>query len=58
MIWKSKLPLKKKLMIILMFSGAILEMVFGILRAVAILKVSPQYSSYSSRTPFAPFSFS
>ncbi|KAK8138116.1 hypothetical protein PG984_001496 [Apiospora sp. TS-2023a] len=41
MIWKSKLPLKKKLMIILMFSGAILEMVFGILRAVAILKVSP-----------------
>lgn len=40
MIWKSKLPLRKKFMIILMFSGAILEMVFGILRAVAILKVS------------------
>lgn len=39
MIWKSKLPLKKKLMIMLIFSGAILEMIFGILRAVAILKV-------------------
>ncbi|KAK7924207.1 hypothetical protein PG985_006261 [Apiospora marii] len=59
MIWKSKLPLKKKLMIILMFSGAILEMVFGILRAVAILKdgdTNPAESGYwSIRESFVSF---
>ncbi|KAK7940774.1 uncharacterized protein PG986_013161 [Apiospora aurea] len=59
MIWKSKLPLKKKLMIILMFSGAILEMIFGILRAVAILKdgdTNPAESGYwSIRESFVSF---
>ncbi|KAK8088559.1 hypothetical protein PG997_003520 [Apiospora hydei] len=59
MIWKSKLPLKKKLMIILMFSGAILEMVFGILRAVAIIKdgdTNPAESGYwSIRESFVSF---
>lgn len=39
MVWKSRLPTKKKLAIIFMFSGAFLEMTFGILRAVAILQV-------------------
>ncbi|KAK8113752.1 hypothetical protein PG999_005821 [Apiospora kogelbergensis] len=59
MIWKSKLPLRKKFMIILMFSGAILEMVFGILRAVAILKegdTNPAESGYwSIRESFVSF---
>ncbi|KAK8050067.1 hypothetical protein PG994_011797 [Apiospora phragmitis] len=59
MIWKSKLPHKKKLMIILMFSGAILEMMFGILRAVAILKdgdTNPAESGYwSIRESFVSF---
>ncbi|KAK8055770.1 hypothetical protein PG993_000997 [Apiospora rasikravindrae] len=59
MVWKSKLPVKKKFMIILMFSGAILEMIFGILRAVAILKdgdTNPAESGYwSIRESFVSF---
>lgn len=42
MVWKSRLPNKKKFAIIFMFSGAFLEMTFGILRAVAILQVRTQ----------------
>jgi hypothetical protein len=40
MIWKARMPWRKKVVIMFMFSGALLEMIFGILRAVSILTVS------------------
>lgn len=36
---------RKKISLMLMFSGAFLEMTFGILRAVAVLKVSSKLPS-------------
>jgi len=43
MVWKSNLPLRKKLAVLLMFSGGFLEMAFGILRCVTILTVSHKH---------------
>lgn len=40
MVYKSNLPLKKKLTLLFMFSGGFLAMIFGILRCVSILTVS------------------
>jgi hypothetical protein len=39
MVWKSNLPLRKKIVLLIMFSGGFLEMAFGILRCVSILTV-------------------
>lgn len=39
MVWRARMPWRKKLVIMVMFSGAFLEMAFGILRAVSILTV-------------------
>lgn len=39
MVWKASLPWKKKASLLIMFSGAFLEMAFGILRAVSVLTV-------------------
>ena len=39
MIYRAKMPWRKKFSLMVMFSGAVLEMTFGILRAKAILKV-------------------
>ncbi|KAF3056021.1 hypothetical protein GL218_06872 [Daldinia childiae] len=36
-VWKSHLPWRKKLILLIMFSGGFLEMAFGILRCVSIL---------------------
>ncbi|KAK7750178.1 hypothetical protein SLS62_007929 [Diatrype stigma] len=50
-IWGSQLPTRKKVVLILMFSGAFLEMTFGILRCVSILTVGdtdPAQSGYWS----------
>ncbi|KAI0594063.1 hypothetical protein F4775DRAFT_575117 [Biscogniauxia sp. FL1348] len=50
-IWESHLPLRKKLAVLLMFSGGVLEMVFGILRCVSILTkgdIDPAQSGYWS----------
>ena len=40
MVWKSNLPWRKKLFLLVMFSGGFIEMAFGILRCVSILTVS------------------
>jgi hypothetical protein len=40
-VWGSQLPWKKKVRLVIMFSGAFLEMTFGILRCVSILTVRP-----------------
>ncbi|KAI1335987.1 hypothetical protein F5Y15DRAFT_427541 [Xylariaceae sp. FL0016] len=50
-VWSSKLPLRKKIMLLIMFSGALLETAFGILRCVSILTlgdVDPAQSGYWS----------
>ncbi|KAI5927594.1 hypothetical protein F4810DRAFT_271739 [Camillea tinctor] len=50
-VWESHLPLKKKLALLVMFSGGVLEMVFGILRCVSILTkgdIDPAQSGYWS----------
>lgn len=39
MVWKSHLPKAKKITLLIMFSGGLLEMAFGILRCVSILTV-------------------
>lgn len=39
MVWKSHLHWRKKVTLIMMFSGAFLEMAFGVLRCVTILTV-------------------
>ena len=39
-VWKSKLPPRKKLVLFIMFGGGFLEMAFGILRCTSILTVS------------------
>ncbi|KAI1849127.1 hypothetical protein JX266_005088 [Neoarthrinium moseri] len=51
MIWRSGLPLKKKIAVLTLFSGAFVEMAFGILRCVSILTVGntdPSQSGYWS----------
>ncbi|KAK2036530.1 hypothetical protein LZ31DRAFT_561071 [Colletotrichum somersetense] len=51
MVWTSKLHWRKKLTLIIMFSGGFLEMAFGILRCVSILTVGdtdPAQSGYWS----------
>ncbi|KAF4969170.1 hypothetical protein FSARC_3546 [Fusarium sarcochroum] len=59
MIWKARMPWRKKIVIIVMFSGAFLEMAFGILRAVSILtkgNTDPAQSGYwSVRESFVSF---
>lgn len=40
MIWKSQLHWRSKLSIIILFSGGLIEMIFGVLRCVSILTVS------------------
>ncbi|ROW00012.1 hypothetical protein VPNG_08351 [Cytospora leucostoma] len=51
MVWRSHLPWRKKITLILMFSGGLLETAFGILRCVSILTVGdrdPAQSGYWS----------
>ncbi|KAL2878316.1 hypothetical protein SGCOL_006285 [Colletotrichum sp. CLE4] len=51
MVWKSHLPWRKKVTLMIMFSGGFLEMTFGILRCVSILTVGdtdPAQSGYWS----------
>ncbi|SPN99271.1 related to integral membrane protein PTH11 [Cephalotrichum gorgonifer] len=59
MIYKANLPLGKNLSLLVMFSGGLLEMAFGILRAVSILTVGdsdPAQSGYwSVRESFVSF---
>ncbi|OBS24494.1 hypothetical protein FPOA_05035 [Fusarium poae] len=59
MIWKARMPWRKKVVIMFMFSGALLEMIFGILRAVSILtkgNTDPAQSGYwSVRESFVSF---
>jgi hypothetical protein len=43
MVWRARMPWRKKIIIMVMFSGAFLEMAFGILRAVSILTVGILY---------------
>ena len=40
MVWKANLPMRKKVVLLVMFSGGFLEMAFGILRCTSILLVS------------------
>ncbi|KAI1477703.1 hypothetical protein F4774DRAFT_189112 [Daldinia eschscholtzii] len=50
-VWKSHLPWRKKLVLLVMFSGGFLEMAFGILRCVSILTlgdIDPAQSGYWS----------
>ncbi|KAI2776516.1 hypothetical protein F4815DRAFT_341119 [Daldinia loculata] len=50
-VWKSHLPWRKKLILLIMFSGGFLEMAFGILRCVSILThgdIDPAQSGYWS----------
>ncbi|KAI1773934.1 hypothetical protein F4818DRAFT_442689 [Hypoxylon cercidicola] len=50
-VWKSHLPWRKKLVLLVMFSGGLLEMAFGILRCVSILTlgdIDPAQSGYWS----------
>ncbi|KAL1848902.1 hypothetical protein Daus18300_013461 [Diaporthe australafricana] len=58
-IWKSHLPKAKKITLVIMFSGGLLEMAFGILRCVSILTVGdsdPSQSGYwSVRESFVSF---
>ncbi|KAI0891089.1 hypothetical protein F4806DRAFT_337927 [Annulohypoxylon nitens] len=51
MVWIANLPWRKKLVLLIMFSGGFLEMAFGILRCVSILTlgdVDPAQSGYWS----------
>ncbi|KAK4148604.1 hypothetical protein C8A00DRAFT_38820 [Chaetomidium leptoderma] len=51
MVWKANLPLRKKLMLFIMFSGGFLEMTFSILRCTSILmlgNIDPGQSGYWS----------
>ncbi|KAK0714757.1 hypothetical protein B0H67DRAFT_221609 [Lasiosphaeris hirsuta] len=51
MVWKSSLPPRKKLVLLIMFSGGLLEMAFGILRCTSILTlgdIDPAQSGYWS----------
>jgi hypothetical protein len=51
MIWKAQMPWKKKVTLMVMFSGGLLELVFGILRCVSVLTVGnkdPAQSGYWS----------
>lgn len=48
MIWKSRLPKTKKITLVVMFSGGLLEMAFGILRCVSILTVRPALTASNS----------
>ncbi|RYP41264.1 hypothetical protein DL767_001118 [Monosporascus sp. MG133] len=50
-IWSSHLPTRKKIVLVIMFSGGFLEMAFGILRCVSILTIGdidPAQSGYWS----------
>ncbi|KAI8958588.1 hypothetical protein F5Y11DRAFT_351403 [Daldinia sp. FL1419] len=50
-VWKSRLPWRKKLILLVMFGGGFLEMAFGILRCVSILTLGdtdPAQSGYWS----------
>ncbi|KAM0427894.1 hypothetical protein ACHAPT_007353 [Fusarium lateritium] len=59
MVWRARMPWRKKLVIMVMFSGGFLEMAFGILRAVSILtkgNTDPAQSGYwSVRESFVSF---
>ncbi|KAK4205414.1 hypothetical protein QBC40DRAFT_320139 [Triangularia verruculosa] len=51
MVWKANLPLRKKFMLFIMFSGGFLEMTFSILRCTSILmygNTDPAQSAYWS----------
>ncbi|KAF3809638.1 hypothetical protein GCG54_00012925 [Colletotrichum gloeosporioides] len=47
MVWKSHLPWRKKVTLLIMFSGGFLEMAFGILRCVSILTAGETDSAQS-----------
>lgn len=51
MVWKARMPWRKKFVILIMFSGGFLEMTFGILRAVSILTVSTQFATETILIP-------
>ncbi|KAL1966218.1 hypothetical protein VTN77DRAFT_4770 [Rasamsonia byssochlamydoides] len=57
MIWKSRLPIKKKMVLLGMFGGGFLVMVFGILRCTIILRSGAQgpeeAGQWSCRESFA-----
>lgn len=59
MVWKSNLPPRKKFVLLIMFSGGLLEMTFGILRCTSILTlgdIDPAQSGYwSVRESFVSF---
>ncbi|KAK4156699.1 hypothetical protein C8A00DRAFT_12410 [Chaetomidium leptoderma] len=51
MIWKANLPLKKKIVLLVMFSGGFLELTFSLLRCTSILilgDIDPAQSAYWS----------
>ncbi|OTA97872.1 hypothetical protein M434DRAFT_64830 [Hypoxylon sp. CO27-5] len=58
-VWNSHLPWRKKLVLLVMFSGGFLEMAFGIVRCVSILTlgdIDPAQSGYwSVRESFVSF---
>jgi len=55
MVWKSNLPPRKKFVLLIMFSGGLLEMAFGILRATSILTVSLRIpAKFFSESPLTP----
>jgi hypothetical protein len=45
MVFKAQLPKAKKVTLLVMFSGGLLEMAFGIVRCVSILTVSVDINS-------------
>lgn len=51
LVWNSRLPKAKKITLIVMFSGGLLEMAFGILRCVSILTVGSAPVSLSVLLP-------
>lgn len=53
MVWKSHLPKAKKITLLIMFSGGLLEMAFGILRCVSILTVRSTSRSQALPRPQA-----
>ena len=49
-VWQASLPWRKKVVLLIMFSGGFLEMAFGILRCVSILTVCLISTSQSPKT--------
>ena len=52
MIYSAKMPWKKKISLVVMFSGALIEMAFGIARCVAVLTVRSHHPTL--QPPWCP----